>query len=144
MKIKGTFDVKLFGPDGKLKEHVVSPNLVTDSGMDGLMQRGFSTETGSSAFNYIGIGSDDTAAGSANTALGYVLACEQATYAHTDGQHNFSLTNTFAAGVGTGSVSEYTVQNGSPTGQLHNRATFGTITKNAADSLQIVFAGSWT
>jgi len=142
LKLKGSFDVKLFGPDGTLKKHLKKDNLVTDSGFDWIIQRGFSTQTGSAAANYIAIGSDGTAASTSDTALGYTLAVEQATYAHTDGEHNFSLTNTFGAGVGTGSVREYAVQNGSPTGTIFNRATFGTIVKGSQDSLQIVFAGS--
>lgn len=143
-KLKGSFDVKLIGPEGELKEHLFRENLVTDGGLDNLIHTAFNTITGSSQFNYIAVGSDDTAAASGNTALGYALAVEQATYAHTDGEHNFSLTNTFGAGVGTGSVREYGVQNGSPTGVLFNRATFGEILKGASDTLQIVFAGSLT
>ena len=142
MKLKGSFDVKLFGPDGKLKQHETTDNLVVDAGFDGISQRCFSTETGSASFNYISIGSGASAAAAGDTTLDNVLATQQATYAHSDGDANFSLTTTFAAGVGTGSVNEYAVQNGSPTGTLFNRALTGLVTKNAADSLQIVFAGS--
>lgn len=144
IKLKGSYEIKLFGPDGKLKEHIMQDNMTTDAGMDALMQRGFSTQTGSSALNYIGVGSDDTAAASGNTALGYALAVDQGAYAHTDGGHNFSLTKTFAAGVGTGSVYEYVIQNGSPTGQVFSRSVESLIVKNAADTLEVVFAGSWT
>jgi hypothetical protein len=142
MKLSGHFTAKLIGPDGNVKEERKSKNTVVDEGFDMVCQRFFSTQTGSAAFNYIGIGSDDTAAAAGNTTLGYVLALAQGTYAHTDGEANLSLTNTFAAGTGTGSVNEYGILNGSPTGDMFNRATMGTIVKNAADSLQIVFAGS--
>jgi len=141
-KIKGTWDIKLLGPDGEVKEHMKTTNLITDSGFDGLIQRCFSTQTGSPAFNYIAIGSDGTAASTSDTSLGYLLAVKQGTYSHTDGEHNFELSATFGAGVGTGSIREYAIQNGSPSGTIFNRATFGTIVKGSQDSLQIVFAGS--
>jgi len=141
-KMKGYADITLFGPDGSIKDTRHVENLITTAGFDGICQRGFSTQTGSASFNYIAIGSGVTAASTANTTLGSEAARAQGTYAHTDAKANLSLTNTFAAGTATGSIAEYGVLNASSTGQLLNRATFGVITKGAADSLQLVVAFS--
>ena len=140
--MKGFADITLFGPDGNVKDTRHVENLITTKGFDGISQRGFSTQTGSAAFNYIAIGSGTTAASTANTTLGSEAARAQGTYAHTDAQANLSLTNTFAAGTATGSINEYGVLNAAAAGQLMNRATFGTILKGAADSLQLVVAFS--
>lgn len=140
--LKGFWDIKLIGTDGKIKDHISEENLVTHAGFDAIIQRGFSTQTGSASENYIAIGSGATAAATSDTTLGSEAARQQGTYAHTDGGHNFSLTTTFAAGVATGTISEYGVLNASSSGQLFNRALTGTITKGASDTLQIVFAGS--
>jgi len=143
-RIRGFWNVKLLDENGNVKMEKSHENLVTDSGFDWLIQRGWSTQTGSNAANYIAIGSDSTSATTSDTTLGQnpPLANQQGTYSHTDGKHNFELTTTFAAGVGTGSINEYGLMNGSPTGTLFNHATFGTIVKNSSDTLQITFAGS--
>lgn len=115
---------------------------VTTMGFNHLIQRGFSTQTGSAAFNYVAIGSGDSAAAAGDTALGSEAARAQGDYSYTDDTKAFEVTETFAAGTGTGSITESGLFNASSAGQLFARQTFGVINKGASDSLQITWVGS--
>jgi len=115
---------------------------VTTVGFNGIIQRGFDTGTGSAAFNYVAIGSGTNAPAAGDTALGSEAARAQGTYSYTDGTKAFTVTETFAAGTGTGSIAEAGLFNASSSGQLFARQTFGVIQKGANDSLQITWVGS--
>ena len=140
--IKGYLNAQLFDEYGRLKDYRDIPNLVTLAGFDLLSQRMWSTQTGSPSVTYIAIGSGTVAASTANTALGGELSRMAGTYAHTDGQTNLSHTVTFAAGAGTGSITEAGMLNSGATGYLLCRQTFAQIAKGASDSLQITWAFS--
>lgn len=115
---------------------------VTTAGFNAIIQRGFSTQTGSDATNYIAIGSGAAASAAGNTALGSEAARAQGTYAYTDDTAAFTHTTTFAAGTGTGSITESGLFNSGATGTLFARQTFGVIQKGAGDSLQMTWVGS--
>lgn len=117
---------------------------VTNVGFNGLIQRGFDTGTGSDAFNFIAIGSGDTAAAAGDTALGSHAARAQGTYSYTDDSKAFEHTTTFAAGTATGSIAESGLFNSGVDGMLFARQTFGVINKGASDSLQITWVGSFS
>jgi len=140
--LKGWTIKKLYDENGCLKTEQIDPNLVTLAGFDLVSQRLFSTQTGSPAVNYIAIGSGTAAASTANTALGGELSRMAGTYAHTDGQTNCNHTVTFAAGAGTGSITEAGMLNSGATGYLLCRQQFAQIAKGASDSLQITWAFS--
>jgi hypothetical protein len=142
IQFKGWTIKKLYDENGCLKQEQIDPNLVTLAGFDLVSQRLFSTQTGSPAVNYIAIGSGVVAASTANTALGGELSRMAGTYAHTDGQTNCNHTVTFAAGAGTGSITEAGMLNSGATGYLLCRQTFAQIAKGASDSLQITWAFS--
>lgn len=115
---------------------------VTTVGFNTLIQRGFSTGTGSNAFNFVAVGSGSNAAAAGDTALGSEAARAQGTYAYTDDTKAFTVTNTFAAGTATGSIQEAGLFNSGVDGALFARQTFGVINKGASDSLQITWVGS--
>jgi len=115
---------------------------VTTVGLNGIIQRGFDTGTGSPSFNFVAIGSGDGAAAAGNTALGSEAARGQGDYAYTDDTAAFTVAETFAAGTATGSINETGLFNSGATGQLFARQTFGTILKGAADTLTITWVGS--
>jgi len=144
LKVCGHFEVKLFDSEGNLKEERKTPNVMTNTGRDLLMQVAFDTAAGSNQFNYIAIGSGTSSASASDTTLGSEAARAQATYSHTDGQHAFQLQHTFGAGTGTGSISESGIFNASSSGQIFARQTFGTIVKGSSDSLQVTWTGSIT
>jgi hypothetical protein len=142
INIKGYCIKRLFDENGNLKYEDAGHNLVTLAGFDLASQRLWSTQTGSPSVTYIAIGSGTVAASTANTALGGELSRMAGTYAHTDGQTNLSHTATFAAGAGTGSITEAGMLNSGATGYLLCRQTFAQIAKGASDSLQITWAFS--
>lgn len=115
---------------------------VTTAGFNAIIQRGFATQTGSDAINYIAIGSGDSAAAAGDTALGSEAARAQGTYSYTDDAKAFEHTTTFAAGTATGSIVESGLFNSGATGELFARQTFGVIQKGASDSLQMTWVGS--
>lgn len=139
---KGWTIKKLYDENGNLKFEQTDPNLITHAGFDLVSQRMFSTQTGSPATTFIAIGSGTVAANVTDTLLGGELSRSPGTYAHTDGQHNCNHTVTFAAGAGTGSITEAGMLNSGATGYLLCRQTFAQIAKGAADSLQITWAFS--
>lgn len=143
--IKGFADITLFTPDGIIKDTRHVENLITLKGFDTIIQKCFSTQTGSSgSFNYIAIGSGTSSASTSDTALGSEAARAQAVYTHTDGQTNVSLVSSFNAGTATGSISEYGVFNATSNGQMFNRATFPTFVKGATEYLQMALAFSFS
>ena len=141
--LKGYLNARLYDEYGNLKHETDKENLVVNAGFDIVNQRLFSTQAGSAAFNYIGIGSISTAAAATDGSLGSELCPRaQGTVTHTDGTKNTSMTTTFAAGTGTGSVQEAGVFNASTGSYMLCRQTFGCIQKGASDSLQITWAFS--
>lgn len=142
IRIKGNYTLRLYDELGNLKDERSTPNLVTTVGFNGIIQRGYSTQTGSAAWNYIAIGSGTTAANAADTAMGSEAARAQGTYSYTDGTKAFELAKTFAAGTATGSIAESGIFNAASAGQLFSRQTFGVITKGAADTLAVTWVGS--
>lgn len=117
---------------------------VTNAGFNALIQRGFSTDTGSDAINYIAIGSGSVAVAAGDTTLGSEAARAQGTYSYTDDAKAFEHTTTFAAGTATGSIFEAGLLNSGATGMLFARQTFGVVQKGASDSLQITWVGSFS
>jgi len=117
---------------------------VTTAGFNAIIQRGFATQTGSDAINYIAIGSGTGAAAAGNTAMGSEAARAQGTYSYTDDTAAVEHTTTFAAGTATGSITEAGWFNSGATGTLFARQTFGVVQKGASDSLQITWVGSFS
>ena len=139
---KGWTIKKLYDENGSLKIEQTDPNLVTTAGFDLVAQRLWSTQTGSPSVTYIAIGSGTVAANVSDTVMGGELSRSAGTYAHTDGQKNCNHTVTFAAGAGTGSITEAGMLNSGATGYLLCRQQFAQIAKGASDSLQITWAFS--
>jgi len=144
MGIRGHFEAKLFDKDGNLKDYRSVPNVMTNVGRDCFMAQGFNTSAGSAQFDYVAIGSGVNAAAASDTALGSEAVRQEGAYTHTDGQHAFQLTETFAAAAGTGSITESGILNASSAGQLFARQVFAVINKGASDSLQVTWTGSIT
>ena len=115
-----------------------SENLITDDGFD-LLCDVLGNNTQPSDLTHIGVGSGSTAATAGDSALGSQLARVAATYAHTSGTKVFTMTATFPAGTGTGTIVEAGCFNAANGGTLFNRVVFGAVTKGGADSFQQTF-----
>jgi hypothetical protein len=135
--LSGFWTIQVYGPDGVLKQEHRGKNVITTVGKEFLARFLQSANTsGSWTMNYIGIGSDNTAAAVANTALGSELSRKTGTVSYTSGAI-YNVVATFATGSGTGSIIEYGLFSASSAGTLLSRyVNSGVVTKGASDTLR--------
>jgi hypothetical protein len=166
-KLRGSVDIKLFGPDGSVKESRYIPNLVVQSGKTFIAVRMLGSNLGiardtstlTSCMSHMAIGTSTTAAAVADTSLtaevtvgGDISAYSRAslttssnstgivTYVATFGTNNPQRTNT----SNTTAITEAGIFNSSNTqasgGTMLCRTTFNAVNKGNDDTLQI----TWT
>lgn len=135
--------IKLIGPDGKIKEQREYHNLVVTVGKNTAIQQILGAASGGAQpakFNYVGIGTNNTAEAAENTALGVEIGTRQ-----QDTSPDFPSTGrgdiivTFAAGNGTGAITEAGLFNGLTGPTMLARKVFAVINKGAGDTLQITW-----
>ena len=110
-------------------------NLVVTTGKEFVASRMIGTSA--SVMDNMAIGSGSTAAAS-DTALGSELNRQSATSSVSGAVVTFSAT--FAAGSGTGAVTEAALFNASSSGTMLCRTTFAVVNKSASDSMTISWA----
>lgn len=137
LKAKGQLSVILTGPDGKVKESRTVDNLVVNAGLAFITSR--MAGTASAVMSHMAVGSGTTAAAGADTALGTELGRTTLT-STTPTANQIAYAATFAAGVGTGAVTEAGILNAGSGGTLLCRTVFAVVNKAAADTLAI----TWT
>lgn len=164
-KLKGSLDLKLFGPDGELKETRYIPNLVVQSGKNYIATRilgttagTYTTASGTSCMTHMAIGTSTTTAqvtdntlGAEVTANGDIASVSRATittasqstgvvtYVATFATNNPLRTNT----SNTTAITEAGIFNSSTQalgGTMLCRTTFNPVNKGNDDTLQI----TWT
>jgi hypothetical protein len=167
-KLRGSVDIKLFGPDGSVKESRYIPNLVVQTGKTFIAVRMLgpggavdarNTSTATSCMSHMGIGTSTVAALNADTSLltevavgGDIAAYSRAslttssnstgivTYVATFSTNNPQRTNT----SNTTAITEAGIFNSSNTqstgGTMLCRTTFNAVNKGNDDTLQI----TWT
>jgi hypothetical protein len=137
MRVRGIITARLFGPDGRLKQEVVTENIITNAGRQMIIDR-LQGNTPAVA-DYIAIGTSATAAAAADTTLVAEVARAQATLSQPDA-HTDRAVYTFGAGVGTGTIQEAGRLNAAAAGTLLARGILGaSVTKTASDSLQMTY-----
>lgn len=138
--ISGHVVLVLLGSDGKEKDRREIKNLVVGAGLGHIASR--LTGTAQAVMSHMAIGTDSTAAASANTALGAEVGRVALTSTTLGGAYSQNLTYaaTFGAGVGTGNLREAAILNNSSGGTMLCRTVFPLITKGAGDTLQV----TWT
>jgi hypothetical protein len=136
VKATGALQIKLYGPDGTLKQEQNVKNLVVTSGKGFIASRMVSTPTAMSHMA-IGSGTVDPAVGDTTlgTELGRVTLTSSAAVAAV-----VTYIASFGAGVGTGAVTEAGIFNASSAGTMLCRTEFAVVNKGADDSLSI----TWT
>ena len=137
-KLSGKWKAELRGPDGQLKDVKIGSNVICTNGKEFLASFLQSAAAGASTFTmkYIGIGTDATAEAAANTALGVELARHTGTVSYVSNQI-YQVKATFAAGTGTGAITEYGLFSSSSAGTMLARDTESVINKGAADTLTV-------
>ena len=136
VKATGALQIKLYGPDGKLKQEQNVKNLVVTSGKGYIAGRMVGTPTAMSHMA-IGSGTADPAVG--DTTLGTELGRVSLTSSAASGAV-VTYVASFGAGTGTGAVTEAGIFNASSAGTLLCRTEFAVVNKGADDSLSI----TWT
>lgn len=132
----GTLQIKLYGPDGQLKQEQNVPNLVVTTGRGYIAGRMVGTPT---AMSHMAIGSGTVAPAVGDTTLGTELGRVSLT-SSVAAAAVVTYIASFGAGVGTGAVTEAGLFNAGSAGTMLCRTTYAVVNKGADDSLSI----TWT
>ena len=112
-------------------------NLVVTDGKEYVASR--MKDATATAMSHMAIGSGSTAAAAGDSSLGTELGRVALTSTTVSGAV-VTYTATFAAGTGTGAVTEAGILNASSSGDLLCRTVFSVVNKGASDSMTI----TWT
>ena len=113
------------------------PNLVVTDGKEYVASR--MKDTTADAMSHMAIGTGSTAASASNAALGAEtgrVSLESTTVTANEVEY----VATFAAGTGTGAITEAGILNAASSGDLLCRTVFSVVNKGASDSMTI----TWT
>jgi len=138
----GVLKAELFGPDGLLKERRHVKNVITEVG-DAYVADALSSSPGEAAMSHMAIGTSSTAASTSDTALVSQLdrnALTSRTQGTGAADNDVIYVGDWAAGDGTGAITEAGILNSSSGGTLLARQVFSVINKGASDTLKI----TWT
>ena len=132
LKLKGKLAIAL---NGKIVQEI--DNLVVTAGKGYVASR--MKDATATAMSHMAIGSGTTAAAASQTALGTELGRVSLTSTNVSGAV-VTYVATFAAGTGTGAVTEAALLNASSGGTMLCRTVFSVVNKGSADSMTI----TWT
>jgi hypothetical protein len=139
--LKGEFEVKLYGPDGILKDYRKVKNMTVTTGFQNVCDlMGKETAT-SYGFQHCAIGTGLDAPALADTILGTELARVAGGYTRT-ADTVWTNNATFGAGTGTGAITESGMFNGASVAYSNTllcRQTFAVINKGASDTLVVTW-----
>ena len=113
------------------------PNLVVTDGKEYVASR--MKDTTADAMSHMAIGTGSTAAAASNAALG-AEAGRVSLASTTVTANEVAYVATFAAGTGTGAITEAGILNAASAGDLLCRTVFSVVNKGASDSMTI----TWT
>lgn len=136
-KATGKVNVVVRDENGMVKQDFTVDNLVVDAGLDFIASR--MNGTSEAVMSHMAVGTDTTAAGSSDTALGSELtrvSLDSATVTN----NAIQFVASFAAGTGTGALTEAGVLNNGTGGTMLCRTVFSVVNKGASDSMTI----TWT
>jgi hypothetical protein len=134
--IKGELTISVFDRDGNLKEAKKVPNLVVTVGKNYIASRMVGTSATVMSHMAIGTGTGSPIVG--DTTLG-TSAYRAALSTFTASTNTVTATATFAAGNGTGAITEAGIFNDSSAGTMLCRTTFPVVNKAAGDSIAITW-----
>jgi len=137
IKAKGTLSVVLKDSNGNLKDERTINNLVVDSGLNYIASR--MKDATATAMGYMAIGTGATAAAAGDTTLGTELD-RNAVTSVTVTDESIAYVASWAAGDGTGAVTEAGIFNAASAGDMLARTVFSVVNKAANDTLSI----TWT
>ena len=133
----GKLTIEVKDKDGKLKPREEVKNLVVDTGLAYIASR--MKDASATAMSHMAIGTGSSAAAAGNTALG-TEAARVALTSTTVTSNAVAYVASFAAGTGTGAITEAGILNAASSGTLLCRTVFSVVNKGASDSMTI----TWT
>ncbi len=136
--IKGKVDIVLYGPDGRIKdERHVPANTVAALGDAHVADQ--MSDKGNAVMSHMAVGTGTPTATALQTELDR-NALTSTTQGTVGDDNDVIYVGTWVAGDGTGALTEAGIFNDPAAGTMFVSASFGVITKAAADSLVI----TWT
>jgi len=136
-KATGKLTVEIKDKHGNVKDTREVKNLVVDTGLAFIASR--MKDATATAMAHMGIGTGSTAAAASDTALG-TEAARVALTSTTVTSNAVAYVASFAAGTGTGAITEAGILNAASSGTLLCRTVFSVVNKAASDSMTI----TWT
>ena len=140
IKTKGTLTLVLTDENGNVKQQN-EHNLVVSTGLAYIASR--MKDAAATAMSHMAVGAGSTAAAAADAALGSELGrvgLTSTTIVTTSVSNDaVQYVATFAAGTGTGAVTEAGIFNDASTGTMLCRTVFAVINKGALDTLTITW-----
>ena len=141
LKLSGNLSIVVKDKDGQVKDQREVKNLVVNTGLAYIVSR--MVGTAKNVMSYMAVGSGTTTAAAGDTDLESILgsrkALDSTTIAGSNNEQVVYVT-TFAAGEGTGAITEAGIFNASTSGDMLCRTVFSVVNKAAADSMVI----TWT
>ena len=137
LKVTGGLRVEIKDKDGNVKDSRELKNLVVTAGLGYIASR--MKEATATAMSHMAIGTGTTAAAAGQTAL-VTEAARQALTSTTVSSNTVEYVASFAAGTGTGAITEAGVLNSNSGGTMLCRTVFSVVNKGASDSMTI----TWT
>jgi hypothetical protein len=139
LKVTGALRVVLTGPDGQVKDERDLKNLVVSTGLAFIASR--MKEATATVMSHMSLGTGTTAAALGDTTLGTELSGSRVSLTSTTVTANqVTYIASFAAGVGTGAVTESGIFNASSSGTMLCRTVFPVVNKQSGDSMTV----TWT
>lgn len=139
IKALGRLDIVVKDEHGNVKETKEVKNLVVDDGLGYIASR--MKDASATAMGYMELGTGTTAAAAGDSTLQTIIGSSRTALTSTTVTANaVAYVASFAAGVGTGAVTEAGILNASSGGTLLCRTVFSAVNKGASDSMTI----TWT
>ena len=137
ISVKGNLKVVVTDSNGVVKDKREINNLVVSSGLAFIASR--MKDTTDDAMSYMAIGTGTTAAAAGDTTLGTELD-RNALTSTTVSDNVTTYVASWAAGDGTGAITEAGIFNADSSGTMLARTVFDVVNKGANDSLTVTWS----
>jgi len=138
----GHLSIVLRGPDGKVKETREVDNLITTVGRNAIWDQ-LEASPANAKPSHMAIGTGTNAAAAGDTTLQTELD-RNALTSKSVTANVATMVGDWAAGDGTGAITEAGILNAGSGGDLYSRAVFSVINKAAGDTLSITWTWTFT
>ena len=140
VQVTGEVQIVLRGPDGRIKAEEITSNLVVTTGRQHIADQ--MADQGAAAMSHMAIGTGTTAADASDTALETELdrnALTSKTQGTGSDAHKVTYVGDWAAGDGTGAITEAAIFNSASAGDMLCRSVFSVKNKGAGDTLTLTW-----